>query len=145
MCSCWVEKFHSEGNEYVKKLTHFHCKCKQKHLLYVLLCNKHPYGAGFIPQMEKKKCTCATAFALDICDFCVQVKYLLNFKSYKILLKRIPVSIQDELQKTCQYFKVMKSFQPFFTFNKERNRIDVLLENPAEPNILAKTDYVFSL
>ena len=86
-----------------------------------------------------------TAFALDVCDFCVQVKYLLNFKSYKILLKRIPVSIHDELQKWCQYFKVMKGFQPFFTFNKERNRIDVLLENPAEPNILAKTDYVFSL
>ena len=58
MCSCCVEKFHSEGNEYMKKLTHFHCKCKEKHLLYVLLYNKHPYGSGFIPQMEKKMYLC---------------------------------------------------------------------------------------
>ena len=144
MCSCYVEKFHSEGNEYVKKLTHFHCKCKEKHLLYVLFCDKHPYGSALIPQMEKKY-TCATASALDVCDFCVQVKYLLNFKSYKVCLKRISVSIQDELQTTGQYFKVMKGFQPLFVFNKERNRIDVLLDNPTEQKVLAKTDYAFSL
>ena len=55
------------------------------------------------------------------------------------------MSIQDELQTTGQYFKVMKGFQPLFVFNKERNRIDVLLDNPTEQKILAKTDYAFSL
>ena len=48
--------------------------------------------------------------------------------------------LQDELQTTCQHFKVVKGCQPFFAFNKERNRIDVLLDNPAEPKILAGTD-----
>ena len=60
-------------------------------------------------------------------------------------MKRISVSIQDELQTTGQYFKVMEGFQPLFVFNKERNRIDVLLDNPTEQKILAKTDCAFSL
>ena len=37
----------------------------------------------------------------------------------------------------------MKVCQPSFKSNKERNRIDVLLDNPAEPKILVKTDYLF--
>ena len=36
MCRCYFDKFNSEGNEYVKKLTHFHCNCAEEHLLYVL-------------------------------------------------------------------------------------------------------------
>lgn len=58
-------------------------------------------------------------------------------------MKRIPASIQDNLQTISQYFKVMKGCQPSFKSNKERNRIDVLLDNPAEPKILVKTDYLF--
>ena len=34
MCECYVDQFQSEGNEYVKKLTHFHCKFKDEHVLY---------------------------------------------------------------------------------------------------------------
>ena len=117
MCSCYVQKFHSERNDYVKKLIHFHFKCEEKHLLYVLFCEKHPHGSLPTPEIEKE-CTCGTASANDVCDFCVQIqiKYLLNFRCYKLCLERIPTSIQDELITTPQYFKVMKGCQPFFLF-----------------------------
>ena len=35
----------------------------------------------------------------------------------------------------------MKDCQPFFAFNKGRNRIH---NNPWEPKILARTDFIFS-
>ena len=122
MCRCYVEKFHSEGNEYGKNLTHFYCKCEEDHLLFILFCEKHTHGSLPTPEMEKE-CTCATASANHVCDFCVQIKYLLNFKCYKLYLERIPVSIQDEFITTSQYFKVMKGCQPFFYFNKKRSMI----------------------
>ena len=86
---------------------------------------------------------CATASTNDFCDFCVQIKYLLNFKCYKFCLKRIPVSIQNGLITTPQYFKVMKGYQPFFHFNKERSMIPLSLDNPTEPKISARTDHIY--
>ena len=141
ICSCYIQKFYSEGNDYVKKLTHSHCKCEEKHLLYVLFWEKHPQGSLSTPEMEKE-CTCVAASANDVCDFCVQIKYLLNFKYYKLCLERIPVSVQDKLITTPQYFKVTKGCQPFFYFNKERNVILVSLDNPAEPKISVRTDHI---
>ena len=105
MYRCYVEKFQSEGNKYVKKLSHFHCKCKEEHLLYVLLRKKHPHG--YLPTPEiVKECTYATASANDICNFCIQIKYLLNLKCDKICLEIIPVRIQDELITTCQFLRL---------------------------------------
>ena len=42
MPSCYVQKFHDEDHEYVKKLCHFKCKCNDSHLMYILSCEKHP-------------------------------------------------------------------------------------------------------
>lgn len=44
-------------------------------------------------------------------------------------MKRVPASIQVQLQITCQCFKVMKDCQLLLKFNKERNKIDVMLDN----------------
>ena len=135
MCNCHAEKIHSEDNEYVKKLTHLHCKCREKHLLYILFCHRNPHGA--IPILElQRKYTCATEFALDVRDFCIRVKYLLNFKCYKFCLKKIPVSIQDKLQTTRQYFNETQECETFFAFNKQKNTIDVLLDNPTGLKII---------
>ena len=41
---CYVEKFQSEGNEYVKKLINFKCKCNDEHVLCILFCENHRYG-----------------------------------------------------------------------------------------------------
>ena len=89
MGSCYVNKFHSEGNEYVKKLTPFHSKCNKKHLLYVLFCNNYPHGDSQVLQFGGK-CTCAIKFAFHVWDFCTRVKYLLNYKVNKFYLKSIP-------------------------------------------------------
>ena len=90
----------------------------------------------------KKNVNVPLLFANEICDFCIQVKYLLNFKCYKFCLERIPVSIQDELVTAHQYLKVMKGREPFFYFNEERNMIFLSLDNRLEPKIEARTDHI---
>ena len=139
MCSCFVEKFHSEGNEYVKKLFHFKCKCNDSHIIYNLSCNEHPYVAAKIPEMDLG-CNCPSIDALEICNYCRQVRYLLNFRAYKLCLKKIPESIQDEIVTTHQFFKRMPRCQPFFAFSKELGRLDIYLDNPREHYYIKETD-----
>ena len=112
MCKCKVDKFKSEGNKYMKKLINFKCKCKDDHVLLILFCENHPYV--YIQVLEERKCLCTSVSANNICNFCIHVKYLLNFKCYKLCLKRIPVNIQDKFITTCEYFKTMKGSDPFF-------------------------------
>ena len=33
----------------------------------------------------------------EVCNFCVQVKYLLNFRAYKICIKKIPKTVPKDL------------------------------------------------
>ena len=140
MCSCFVKKFHSEGNDYVKKLCHFKCKCNDSHI-YIVSCNEHPYVAAKIPEMDPG-CNCSSIDdALEICNYCSQVRYLLNFRAYKLCCKKIPESIQNEIVTTHQFFKRMPSYQPFFAFSKELERIDIYLDNPREPYYIKETDH----
>ena len=119
MCECYVDQFQSEGNEYLKKLTHFHCKCKDEHLLYILFCENYPYG--HTPVLEDKKCTCATISGTDVCNFCILVK--------------------DELIIINEYLEIIKSCKPFFHFNRRRNMVLIALDHPIETKINVKTDY----
>lgn len=57
-------------------------------------------------------------------------------------MKGNPTSIQDQTVTTLHYFKILEGFQPFFKLNNERNRIDVLLDNPLEPKLLVETDCI---
>ena len=86
MYRCYVEKFQSEGNEYVKKLSHFHCKCKEEHLLYVLLRKKHPHGYLPTPEIEKE-CTYATASANDFAIFVFRLNICLILNVTKFVWK----------------------------------------------------------
>lgn len=43
MCSFNVQGFHEEANEYIKKLRHFYCYCKEEHQYFVLSCTGHPF------------------------------------------------------------------------------------------------------
>ena len=36
MCSCNVDEFHREENEYIKKICHFYCHCRDEHETFVL-------------------------------------------------------------------------------------------------------------
>ena len=115
MCECYNEKFNSEGSAYIKKVTHFYCKCKDKHRLYVLFCEDHPYGGNFNFQMTEKKCLCATHLSHEVCQFCFNVRYLLNYKCFEICMEKIPLSFENELVTIRQYFKSMKECESFFS------------------------------
>ena len=134
MCRCSAEKFQNEGNEYVRKLCHFNCKYNDSHIVYILSCEKHPYVASNISEMDPK-CKCPSIGALEICNFCRQVRYLFNFRAFKFCLKRI---LQDHVVTTNQHFKRMSGCQPFFDYSKELGRTDIYLDNPRESLLYIK-------
>ena len=43
MCGCFVQGFHEEGNEYVKKLCHFYCHRKEAHEYFIYTCIGHVF------------------------------------------------------------------------------------------------------
>ena len=139
MCSCYAEKFHEEENVHEKKLCHFHCKCKDKHLNFILICEKHPYVADKIPNMEPR-CTCPILDPHEICNFCILVRYLLNFRAFKFCLKGIPASIQDHIVTPFYYFKRMHGCEPFFAWNRDLNKFWIYLDNPYEPYNIKETE-----
>ena len=72
MCSCYVQQFHEEGHEYVKKLCHFKCKCSDSHPIYILSCKQHPFVAAIISEMDPK-CQCPFIGSYDILIFCAKL------------------------------------------------------------------------
>ena len=129
ICECYKEKFDSEENDYIKKAIHFHCRGKDKHRVYVMFCKDHPYGGNFNYQIIERKYLCANA---HICQFCFNLRYLLNFKCFKIFKENnIPSSFQNELVTIRQYFKSIKEREPFFFYSY----IEISLDNPDEPKI----------
>ena len=99
----------------------------------------YPYVASKIPEMDTE-CKCPSIDALKICNFCRQVRYLLNFRVFKFCLKRIPESFQDHIVTTYQYFKRMPGCPPFFKYSKEHGKIGIYLDSPREPYYIKKTD-----
>ena len=92
MCRCYKEEFLAKGYEYKKKIIHFHCKCDKGHSYYVLFGKEHPYSDDFglfVPR-GGKSCTCKKGLAHQICGFCSSTQYLLNFKSFKICVGKLP-------------------------------------------------------
>lgn len=131
MCNCYTQQFHDEGNEYVKKLCRFSCYCEDDHLVYILSCKEHPSVSPTVSSMDSH-CRCPNIGSQEICDFCRQVRYLLNFKVYKFCLKKIPVNFQDHMVLTTEYFKSMPSCQPFFKYCDKIKRVCIFLNNPNE-------------
>ena len=80
MCLCYAELFESnEENKYVKKLVHFYCKCEDEHEYFVHICKGHPFIYLRLHGM-KYKCDCKNIGPFDTCDFCIQIRYLVNFR-----------------------------------------------------------------
>ena len=143
MRECFYQIFQSEGGSYEKKYLHFHCKRKEKHVLFVLFCNWHPYGANSSQEMSGQKCPCSALTHDEICGFCIHVKYILNFRCLKLSVKKIPKILADCVQATPQYFAEIKSCEKFFFFDKNSNTIETILDNPKTPKITAQTDHIF--
>ena len=132
MRECFYQIFQSEGGSYEKKYLHFHCKRKEKHVLFVLFCNWHPYGANSNQEMSGQKCPCSALTHDEICGFCIQLS-----------VKKIPKILADCVQATPQYFAEIKSCEHFFFFDKNSNTIETILDNPKTPKITAQTDHIF--
>ena len=79
MCHCFVQRFQQEGHDDVKKQIYLNCKCKEKHLYFVLFCKDYPFGAAYTSTMEERKCSCANGLSHEICQLCINARYLLNF------------------------------------------------------------------
>ena len=96
MCICYTEYFHNEENEYVKKPYHFYCHCKEEHVHFGHTCLYHPFAAKKVDG-TKNKCFCASLRPYETCEFCVQIKYLLNFRACKFCLRTILKNIRQYL------------------------------------------------
>ena len=76
MCPCFMQKCQAEVNDYVKRIIHLHCKFKEKHLYFVLCCKDHPFAANYSSLMEERKCSCASGLSHEVCNFCIEARYL---------------------------------------------------------------------
>ena len=81
MCLCNAESFHEEGNGYVIKMYHFYCKCKYDDE-YIFNANKYLTFIGKILNGMQSSCSCRNLGPFKVCDFCVEVKHLINFHAY---------------------------------------------------------------
>ena len=130
LCSCFVQSFHKEGNEYLKKLCHFYCHCKEEHEYFVYICKGHPFINKRMGGMQHKW-TCKILGSYEICNFCVQVKYLINFRAYKICMRTIPKNMQQHLVPLDDFLKNEMSFsEPFLVLSNQK--VNIKLDNPLE-------------
>lgn len=85
MCSCYAEEFHKQGSSYVKKQK----KWKNGHEYFVFACSGHPHIHRLLTDMQTK-CKFKDLGLFETCEFCIQVKYLINFRAYEFCVKSIP-------------------------------------------------------
>ena len=114
MCPCFVESFHEEGNSYVKKQYHFICKCKDNQEYFVHTCQYHLCIGKLLYGMQSN-CSCKNLGLFLICGFCVQVKYLINFRTDSLCVKSIPEKIAQHFVPSDKYLQdEMRKCGPFF-------------------------------
>ena len=76
-----------------------------------------------------EKCSCKILGSYEVCNLCVQVKYLLNFGAYKICMRKTPKSVQKNLVPFDVFLRDnMNMCKCFFHFSN--NKINLKLDNP---------------
>ena len=120
LCLCYVDLFESkEENKYVKYI-HFHCKCEDEHEYFVYTCKAHPFMYPRLHGMKYKcNCNCKNIGPFETCDFCVQMRYLINFRRYTCCVEKIPNALTTFLvpldnylgheTTTCESFFILKT------------------------------------
>ena len=77
----------------------------------------------------QSSCSCKDLGLFDICDFCIEIKYLINFHTYKFCIKNIPENIAQYLVVLERYLRdELKTCKPFIYFII--NKIAIKLDNP---------------
>ena len=82
MCPCFAEGFHSSEAKYIKKFTHFYSKYNDDHEYFVSTFKRHPLLFSRLEEM-KSECDFKNMGPFEMYDFCVQMRYLRNFRCYK--------------------------------------------------------------
>ena len=78
----------------IKKICNFYFDYCDEHGTFVYTCKAHPFIATKAEGMWFQ-CRCAKRDPSEVCDFHIQVKYMLNFRAYKTCLKKIPEKFQQ--------------------------------------------------
>ena len=104
-----------------QKIGHFHCHREYGHYLYVCNCKQHPFIVPRANHMELH-CTCPNIF-----NFCVEVKYLLNFRAFKICMNKVPESFQEHLAELPGYLGGISLWEPFFTYSPTGRKANIFL------------------
>ena len=77
----------------------------------------------------KYKCNCKNMGPLDTCDFCVQMRYLINFRCYKFCVEKIPNALEKFLVRLDNYLAhETEKCESFFYF--KNNKVCESLDNP---------------
>lgn len=92
--SCSFKTKKNTHKKTIKKICNFYFYCCDEHGTFVYTCKAHPFISTRAEGMWFQ-CRCAKRDPSEVCDFCIQVKYMLNFRAYKICLKKIPEKFQQ--------------------------------------------------
>ena len=132
MCPCYAEKFHQENHDYIKKIYHSHCRCEEcGQFLYVCSCKQHPFIASRDDRMEQH-CTCSITGKNEICNFCVEVKYLLIFRTFKFCTNKVPENFQEHIVSLPDYLDAIFPCTLFFKYSPTGRKVNIFLDNPKE-------------
>lgn len=99
-----------------------------EHERYVYTCKGHPF---LISQLEGmcNECYCKNIGPFEMCKFCVQMRYLLNFRYYKFCVEEIPKWLNKFLVPLDSYLEheTLKCESFFYFWN---NKVCGSLHNP---------------
>ena len=89
-------------------------------------CGECTYGSTFGRENVEieSKCKCKDSRPQEVCSFCFTVRYLLNFKCYKLCIDTLPVVPLGE------YLKKIDGDPFFFYLSQRTGLIEISLDNP---------------
>ena len=123
MSPCYAEKFHQENHDYVKKIFHFHCTFVAVNSTFLLRLELTIWSCTVHVQILEKN---------EICNFCIEVKYLLNFRAFKICMNKLPESFQEHLVQLPDYLDGIFLCEPFFKYSPTGRKVNIFFDNPKE-------------
>ena len=117
-----------------RKISSWKSRLRQKKLpfsLRVCSCKQHLFIAPRADHMELR-CTCPDIGKNKICNFCFEIKYLLNFRAFKICMSKVPESFQEHLIQLPDYLDSIFLCKPLFKCFPRGRIVNIYLDNPKE-------------
>ena len=123
MRPCYAEKFHQENHNYIKKICHFHCTFVAVNNIFFLRLELTMWSCAVHVQILGKN---------KICNFYVEIKYLLNFKAFKNCMSKVLESFQEHLIQFPDYLDSIFLCKLLFKYFPRRRKVNIYLDNPKE-------------